>query len=75
MSLSFFFALGHHAQLLARYFPEHTVEYTKIGESCENFTREILAYCSNTRDVITLLEHSPGEQEQEELENKETNSE
>ena len=67
------FALGHHAQLLATYFPEHTVEYSKIGESCEKFTREILAYCSNTRDVVTLLEHSPEEQEQEEQENKETN--
>ena len=37
------FALGHHAQLLARYFPEHTVEYTKIGESCENQRKRLTA--------------------------------
>ena len=59
------FALSSHASLLAEFFPEHSTEYLKIKNRCEEYATDILAHCHNTKDVDSLLEYIPEECEGE----------
>jgi len=63
------FALAQYSKHLSSYFVQHSEEYKEIREKCHKFTEDILEQCGNAKEVATILEYSPNEDDDENNEN------